>query len=529
MPSHKTSFSYNRSIKSQVIIFLIAGVSIMTVMIGLVTANAVNDQSRQIMINNAKQITQGLAKKSIFPLLSGSAQNAKDAMDQVLGFQSVASAYLLTNDRAVFNEVTKLKNKRPHLFTANITLPHDINETILFKETDNYWSFISPIKINEDIDDLEYSEEREFELESFELTEKNIGYVEVLYSKKYLIQAQKNITFIITCVAIISVFILCIVLHFGLVRLFTPLQKLASTMQEAQNSKDHLFTEISGAKEIREISNSYNQLMEVLDKQDESLKQNRDILEKEVEIRTKELVTARDAALTSNRHKSEFIANMSHELRTPIQSIIGYAELVLEELEVEGNFDLIDDMDKITNNSQRLLNLINSLLDLAKVESGKMDVNYSEFTTDKLIKTIQDTIYPLSQKNNNNFIITNNTENNILFTDHEKLEQILLNLLSNACKFTENGNIELCINSNSTGCEFIVKDSGIGLTQEQQNYIFEEFKQVDSSHTRLFSGTGLGLAISKRFIELMGGYISVESLLGEGSSFTVKIPLKPKI
>lgn len=266
-------------------------------------------------------------------------------------------------------------------------------------------------------------------------------------------------------------------------------------------------------------------MMTVLDQQDAILKHHRDQLEQEVNSRTKELVVARDFAITANRHKSEFIANMSHELRTPIQSIIGYGELVIEELELEGNFELIDDMDKIAKNSQRLLSMINSLLDLAKIESGKVELHESQISLTELKTNLLDTIQPLAQKNNNRFDIIQHCESEYLTVDKEKLEQVLLNLLSNACKFTQQGKITLTIRSKNNEIFFEIKDSGIGLSIEQQDYIFDEFRQVDASQTRKFSGTGLGLAISKRFVKLMNGEISVTSKLGYGANFTVKLPL----
>lgn len=168
--------------------------------------------------------------------------------------------------------------------------------------------------------------------------------------------------------------------------------------------------------------------------------------------------------------------------------------------------------------------MINSLLNLAKVESGKVDVNITDVGIDALIQNISDTINPLASKNSNNFSIIQNQTFLTVRTDKEKVEQVLLNLLSNACKFTNTGDITLTINNSDEAIEFIVSDSGIGLSQEQQCYIFDEFRQVDSSQSRKFSGTGLGLAISKSFVELINGTIAVESELGVGSVFVVKLP-----
>ena len=509
-----TSIS-NRSIKSLVISFLVISITLMTIIIGFVTAIGVNQQSRELMLKNAYQITEGLAKQAIFSILSGSNQNAHDAMKQVQGFQSVIASSLLLEDQSVFLTM----GVYPDHFNVTVLAS---KKTLILIETGDYWLIRTPVQV---ISELSAGGESEFELDDGELEEQIIGYAEVIYSKENLRQAQNQVAMLITLVGAISVVLLSLILHIGLKRLFTPLGQLAQTMQQAKKTGEHLFAKVSGAKEIHDMASSYNSMMEVLDQQDNDLKQHRDQLEKEVDIRTRELVLARDSALTASRHKSEFMANMSHELRTPIQSIIGYGELVTEELELEGNFDLIDDMDKIAKNSQRLLVMINSVLDLAKIEAGRVELNNIEMTLADLTANLSDTIVPLAQKNGNQFSIALQSNIQQLYIDKEKLEQTLLNLLSNACKFTENGQVTLTIRNDNQQIYFDISDTGIGLSPEQQKYIFDEFRQVDASQSRKFSGTGLGLAISKRFIEVMKGRISVRSQLENGAIFTVSLPL----
>ncbi len=509
-------FNSNKSIRSQAIIFLVTGISLMTLIISIVTAAGVNQQSRQLMLKNAFQITEGLAKQSVFPILSGASQNAKDAITQVLGFQSVIATTLRQDDNSIFIS----EGHFPSDLTFDKT---SIKETQILLETADYWLISSPIKI---IPNAPNEGENEFELDADNgsQAEQIIGYAQVIYSKKSLSQSQRRVAIIITSIATICVLILCIILNFALAKLFAPLEQLAQTMKQAKATGEHLYAEITGAKEIRKMAGYYNSMMEVLNQQDSDLKSHRDKLEKEVEIRTHELVQARDTALIASRHKSEFMANMSHELRTPIQSIIGYGELVTEELELAGNFELIDDMDKISKNSQRLLFMINSLLDLAKIEAGKIELTFNEMTIEELQIALIDTIQPLAQRNSNQFTIEINTQITHFTTDKQKLEQVLLNLLSNACKFTQDGKISLTIDSSDSDISFKIKDTGIGLSKEQQQFIFDEFRQVDSGQSRKFSGTGLGLAISKRFIELMKGTITVDSELGQGATFTVVLP-----
>jgi len=505
----------NKSIKNQVIHFMIISITLMTIIISIVTTLGVNQQYRELMLKNAFQITEGLAKQVIFSVLSGSEQNAQEAMNQVLGFQSVLAARLLLDNHSNFlvmgNYPTDIEVDTLKIITTKV-----------IKETNQYWLIRTPI--NESTLSSP-SEEDEFELETQREEEKIIGYAEVIYSKDKLSDAQTQVTTLIALVGLISVSLLSIVLRWGLLKLFKPLGMLASIMQQSRNTGEYLLAKISGAKEIQDIASSYNNMMTVLKQQEYDLITHRDQLEAEVHIRTKELVLARDSALISSRHKSEFMANMSHELRTPIQSIIGYGELVIEELELEGNFALIDDMDKISKNSQRLLNMINNLLDLAKIEAGKLSILQSEILIEELVINLLDTIGPLAQKNHNSFKINQKCTLFKIINDKEKLEQLLLNLLSNACKFTEEGKITLSVYNDVNFIYFDIIDTGIGLSSEQQNYIFDEFRQVDSSHSRKFSGTGLGLAISQRFVELMKGKITVKSELNKGATFTVRLPI----
>ncbi|MDO6446518.1 ATP-binding protein [Colwellia sp. 1_MG-2023] len=504
----------NKSIKNQVIRFMILGITLMTIIISVVTTLGVNFQSQQMMLNNAYQITEGLAKQTVFSLLSGANQNAQEAMEQVQGFQSVVAARLSLEDHSDF----LLSGNYPeevNRSNANIISTHVIQETA------DYWLIKTPIK---ELTQSSPSEEDEFELDSEITEEKIIGYAEVIYSKDKLHEAQRQVATLIAIVGILSVTILSIVLRLGLLKLFQPLAMIANIMKKSQQSGEHLLAKVNGAKEIQDIASAYNNMMAVLKQQEYDLIIHRDQLEVEVDIRTKELVEARDTALIASQHKSEFMANMSHELRTPIQSIIGYGELVIEELELEGNFELIEDMDKIAKNSQRLLNMINSLLDLAKIEAGKLDITLTEIVIDELVVNLLDTIGPLAQKSHNTFKINQQCSLTRITNDKDKLEQLLLNLLSNACKFTSDGQITLTINNDDTYIYFEVQDTGIGLSQEQQSYIFDEFRQVDSSQSRKFSGTGLGLAISLRFVELMQGKITVESELDKGAKFTVILP-----
>jgi signal transduction histidine kinase len=265
-----------------------------------------------------------------------------------------------------------------------------------------------------------------------------------------------------------------------------------------------------------------------LQERDKKLRNQGEILKNEVAIRTRELVEARDAALTASRHKSEFLANMSHELRTPLQSIIGYADLVREDLEIDGRYDSVDDLNRVIHNSKRLLTMINNILTMAKAEAGRLELNLEQVNIRTLVNEAVETIQPIMQRNGNR-LITQIEESSsplpLLLIDREKLLQSLLNLLSNAGKFTTSGTVTLQVELKSKYLKIAVSDTGIGISPEQQKLIFEEFRQADGSTTRKFEGTGLGLAITRRFCSLMGGDVLLSSTPEMGSTFTIHIPL----
>ncbi|MDP4025292.1 response regulator [Methylobacterium sp. NEAU 140] len=234
---------------------------------------------------------------------------------------------------------------------------------------------------------------------------------------------------------------------------------------------------------------------------------------------------AKTAAEEANIAKSNFLANMSHELRTPLNAIIGFTRLVMRRAKDVLPAKQYENLDKILQASEHLLSLINTILDLAKVESGRMDVKISEFAPEPLLDLCVRTVEPLVKNERVQLVRDVKNLPAALRTDQEKLKQILINLLSNASKFTEAGAITLRARVVGDRIAFAVNDTGIGIPQGALALIFEEFRQVDNSATRTHSGTGLGLAISQRLARLLGGEILVESREGEGSTFTLVIPI----
>jgi Signal transduction histidine kinase len=245
----------------------------------------------------------------------------------------------------------------------------------------------------------------------------------------------------------------------------------------------------------------------------------------ELKLARDRLAIAKIRAENANRAKSEFLSTMSHELRTPLQAIIGYTDVVMEDLKFEGLEHHSHDLGRVINNSQRLLKLINGSLDLAKIESGRMELHLTPVRLSLLVEEALSGVRPqISEKQLKLKVATVDGEA-LPKADPEKLLHILLNLLANACKFTEQGTISVTAEHQPTQIYIEVTDTGVGIPPEQLGNVFNRFTQADSSPTRKYQGTGLGLAIAKQFAELMGGAISVKSEFGRGSSFYISIPL----
>ncbi len=295
--------------------------------------------------------------------------------------------------------------------------------------------------------------------------------------------------------------------------------------------QEQLAIGLTNAKAVSQLENlvsELKQLNEDYQKQNLQVRKQNEILvdlHHKLEEKADELEIQKRKAEESTQLKSQFLASMSHELRTPMNSILGLTELILEESTLKGkNRERIE---VVLKSGKRLMTLINDILDLSKIEAGKMEIHNEEFLLEDLIQELDASISPLVFNKNINFIIHRLINTKIIISsDRGKIIQVLINLLGNAVKFTEKGQVELSVNSqNNTALIFEVKDSGVGISEENQKIVFEEFRQLDGTTTRKHGGTGLGLAICKKIADLFNGTLSVASEINSGSTFTFTVPL----
>lgn len=275
-----------------------------------------------------------------------------------------------------------------------------------------------------------------------------------------------------------------------------------------------------------------NNLEQEVDKRTAEIAQKNKLLEQEVQERREmeiALREAKEAAEAANKAKSNFMASMSHELRTPLNAIIGYSELLEEDLIDIRHTELLPDVQRIHASGVHLLGLINDVLDISKIEAGKMQLYIESFNVQSMLDEVTEIITPMAHQQNNELLVERpGGELGGMRGDQVKTKQMLLNLLSNACKFTENGKVLLRVERKSDpSCDWLhfeVTDEGIGMTREQLSKLFQPFTQADQSTTRKYGGTGLGLAITRRFAFMLNGSIDVVSELGQGSTFRLMLP-----
>ena len=491
----------------------VIGVSILLLSLGasIISAALTAYRFKDNLIDQGIHATEIFAQQSILALLYGDGTAIQESAKSTLSFQEIrkVTVYELDGNILFSQGVSNLE------FTKLLP-PHQKILTLHTIETNDYWGFINPVYSDTD--------NNQNDLSLLEAERELLGYVSVVLSKDSLYKNTINV--FIGNIAVSLVFAAVLFLFLGIItkRLTQPLNQLSSVMKQARHTSHGTRAKEVGPPEVAAIAESFNQMIATLEERDKELRNQNVLLEERVEERTKELAVARDKALQANQAKSIFLANISHELRTPLNAIIGYSELLLEAAE-ESEQDLYtEDLVKIQNAGEHLLELINNILDLSKVEAGKMELDIDEFSVIPMIENVTNVVKPLAMKKENELLVNYSDNLGSINSDETKIRQVLLNILSNACKFTESGTISFQTTRDNHWIVFTISDSGIGMREDQIGKLFNDFTQVDSSTTRKYGGTGLGLSISKRFCTLIGGDIEVSSQPGKGSQFIVRLP-----
>jgi signal transduction histidine kinase len=305
-------------------------------------------------------------------------------------------------------------------------------------------------------------------------------------------------------------------------RVVRPLETLRRGVERIRKGDLTARLDLKTGDEIEILADEFNEMAA-------HLKQAYTELEQKVAERTQALTIANTKLEEASQQKSQFLANVNHELRTPVSAIIGYGRLVLRATEGQISPLQRENLQDLLANAERLLHLVDGLLDFAKIEAGKMEVRVEPVEVDEVIHGAISTIEPILNDGSVRLVREIAPDIPVLNTDREKLGQIILNLMDNAVKFTERGEIKIMASQQNGSLKLVVSDTGIGIEKEDLNLVFEEFHRGDWSNTKKYRGTGLGLAIVKKFVNLLGGEIAVNSEVGKGSTFTVMLPLDHRV
>jgi signal transduction histidine kinase/DNA-binding response OmpR family regulator len=506
-----------KSVEAQFSVLFIVAMGCLALFASMVNSITVANEMRSYIQHQGVKIVESLAKQSGLALLSHSPENAHDVIEATLAFPGVVAVEITDIKRKVLvSKINALKKAEESSFfrpqrvsESNINHPLAISHVFsgeigngrLVNETEQAWYFGAPVTVGK-------NEDSPYEME--ETKPETIGYVYVVVEKSELDQLVCTLRFLNVVMTIAFSVILICMLRLIAKKIAAPLSTLSGLMKRAEKGEHGIRAELKGSDDVMAMASAFNTMMEGL------------------EQRELELVRSRDEAVQLAQIKSRFASTVSHELRTPLNGVIGTLDMLKGLLTTAGQHEYAD---IAWRSSHSLLELVNNILDFSKMEAGKIELECLPFDLWLLIEDVMELFAKQAQEKSLDLGYVMPLGFPLLIKgDALRLRQILMNLVGNALKFTEKGEVAVLINSepqehSSLLLHIDICDTGIGMNEQAVEHIFESFTQADNSTTRKYGGTGLGLAISKQLAQLMGGDITVRSVLGQGTTFRVSIRL----